>query len=133
MRSLGETFGDCLDNADTKGLKEYILSLMDSVADEEGHNTFHEPYEVDVSEYLGGELLVVETEADLREIKDYPKDSSLAEGPVTADICSFVSDKSYVALVQLTNNAGGPTYFIPHQLINNHLLATIDKAKRDAQ
>jgi len=85
-------------------IHEYLFSIMEGI-DVTGTFSF----------VLGGDPYLVETEADLAELKDMH--NSLLEGPVAFDICETIpGSNQIVACCYINNNAGGNTYFIPYHI-----------------
>jgi len=70
--------------------------------------------------YLGGNVYVVESFLDIKQIPTSIPNAGSADGWATLfeasdafDICEWVLDGKYVQLTQITNNSGGDTWLIP--------------------
>jgi hypothetical protein len=90
----------------------------------------HEPPidETQFMYYYGGDVYLIETEKDLKEISTPLWEESvtdrflnITETPAAFDSCSWLSTGDYVQIYLVTTNTGGPTYFIPKEIANNNL------------
>ncbi len=86
------------------------------------------PEEIDFMTYLGGNLYICETESDLMKItgidvdfgKQHGRWPNCTEAVLAWDDCRYLMNAAgsadYVLLFAATNNAGGPSWFIPRHL-----------------
>jgi hypothetical protein len=96
-----------------------------------GYGDYPSPEDASLSfsDYFGGDVYLVESEEDLKEIpvyfgnEDDPEKENLFFMPGGFDICEW-SDKSkkFVLLVLLCTNAGGPTWFVPEEFATDNVL-----------
>jgi len=93
---------------------EYIKGLDDN----------YEIHNHSFMDWYGGNIHVIETKEDLREITIYGKFSesnpdeweTLADVAGCFEICEFLPTGTYVNIYTTTSDAGGPTYFIPFEI-----------------
>jgi len=75
--------------------------------------------------YFGGLLYIVESKEDLNQIgSPYPLPDEATGHLATNSFCFDVAEKlgnCGILFCDITNDAGGPSYFIPTHLINNHV------------
>ena len=114
MKKLGDSIGAIYMNAPID-VYRYLKELCDKV----GVNT-------ELSREFGGEFMLVESADDLGQIGTLVESvlpdnlaelggwASILETPAVFDMCDFINEeKTYVAILLCTNNAGGTTYFVP--------------------
>ena len=75
-------------------------------------------------EYFGGDIFVVESLEDLKEISTgMPKSNtehfSLFEQPTAFDVAEWSKDNRYVHISLFTNNNGGSLYIIPKEIADS--------------
>jgi hypothetical protein len=98
-------------------LKEELYALMQlfSITDTE---TFEE--------YFGGNTYIVEKEDDLKDISTYltTEDDSrflnLHEIAASFDVAEYLPSMNWIHIFSVTNNAGGPAYYIPKEVFNKN-------------
>lgn len=77
---------------------------------------------------LGGAVHVIESNEDLKEIVSFGhgQDDNLASSALVFDYCNWVSE-NYIYIFLATNNAGGPTYWIPKVIAekSNNVLESV--------
>jgi hypothetical protein len=70
-------------------------------------------------EVFGGDIFLVEKQEDLLAIPIASMDESLMEASDVFDI--FKETESYFMILLITNNTGGPTFFVPKKFANEHV------------
>lgn len=75
--------------------------------------------------WYGGDVFVVETDEDLKEISTSIADSperwkSVDEVADSFDQARWLPDESYVVLFMAWNDSGGPSYFVPKEIAERH-------------
>ncbi len=93
------------------------------------------------ADYLGGDVYICETEADLRQIQGCDFEWAEAHGgwpnvtdmAMSWDSCCYLQEATgepqWVIFLLCWNNAGGPVYYVPKQLwamarVTEHIVAT---------
>jgi hypothetical protein len=62
----------------------------------------------------GDDVYVAECEQD---VKDFVKDST------EFDVCRFVDDSDWFVIIDINNNDGGPSLYIPRNLVDSFVLS----------
>jgi hypothetical protein len=106
----------------------YLEIMVDYLPYETVENIGKYPF----NEVFGGNVFVVESPEDLREIRTVNR-TSLAEAPAVFDICQWYFNFTFVEVFLATNNAGGNTYLIPDDIANNseNVLKSIGLTEED--
>jgi len=84
-------------------------------------------HDKDFMDWYGGDVHLIETEDDLKEIKttivskDNPNEwASILEKADSFDSCRILPHSLYVEVFNATTDAGGSSYFIPLKLANEY-------------
>lgn len=81
---------------------------------------------------FGNDIFVIEAEEELSKVQGLHRTDrekfyqELDKGPASFDICEKVGEGNYILCVLMTNNSGGPAYFIPKDLWTPNVLASVD-------
>jgi hypothetical protein len=74
---------------------------------------------------VGGPICLIETEEDLKQITVYDSDfddsKSLFESTGDFDVCELIAE-DMLLIVNITNNAGGSSYYVPKSCWNKQIL-----------
>ena len=101
--------------------------------------------DLETLEAFGGNFYLVESEADLKQIKvpgsRFNPDTraielymnSIAYTAVAGDACEYIGDnREFILFFLATNNAGGPTYFIPKEVyeLNPNVVRSVEETSK---
>jgi hypothetical protein len=141
MKDLGNSIGVVYTTAPLP-LYQYIKAMVDRCNQELPPE---EHVGKNLSNEFGGKFLLVEDIADLKKIYTSAESelpvaeqdpdcggwASIVEAPNSFDMCEWILDGGYVAVLLCSNNAGGTTFFVPEEIANNcpNLLASIDETR----
>jgi hypothetical protein len=127
MKILGNNL-DELSKCGIPFLYQRVLGYCKSFNDTESDVTYHIGDDFDLD--LGGPIMLVENEEDLRTIGTTKVDGdrylNLAEVADVFDVCEYIDKERYVYVLMCTHNGGGTTYIIPRAL--SDLYPTIEKS-----
>lgn len=112
-----------INNVDEIIFKE-VMSFMYRIVDT---REFDEIIDLEFIEWLGGNVYVVENREDLKAVEaptpnavvkenGVERIKSIVEMPSAFDVGGYLEDKSYIMLLPIYNNTGGPFYYIPRHV-----------------
>lgn len=116
LRQISESNTDQSIYNEIKFLMERIA--VDGVELVEGEDITHLAMDIDFMEALGGNVFVLETEEDLKQIS--VNDTNLFEAATLFDIAHLLQDLKHMVLVTMTSDTGGATYFVPDSIFSYH-------------
>jgi hypothetical protein len=125
-----------------KELKEAPKEIQDFYMEMEAHEPPID--ETQFMYYYGGDVYLLEVEEDFLQL-DTPEYSepvvdggeyrwlNITETPAAFDSCNWISTGGYVEIFTATCNTGGPTYFIPKELVDKcpNVLKSIELSNPD--
>lgn len=123
MKTLGNNL-DELRESGFKAVYNKVQTYCDEFNDSEPDPRYHIGRDFNID--LGGPILLIETEEDLKQIittKHSPDSSrylNILETPDCFDICEYMDNGSLVYILLCTHNGGGTTYVVNRTFADNY-------------
>lgn len=114
------------------GVAQVILEEFSALVNNLALELDEPPDSISFDVELGGRLFVVEDEEDLEQIETFVEDpetkgwKNITQVGDAFDDAYLTMDDSHVVIYKVTNNAGGPTFFIPKEVADK--CANIEKS-----
>lgn len=114
-------------------IQDHYSSIMDDIYSETGDNMAHEEFQYS----LGGDVFFIESVDDLKQIQTNHTNPetgeyfSILDVSDSYDYCEW-HDEDYVNIFYVTNNAGGPSFWIPRDIVEQvpNITESIEKTKQ---
>lgn len=127
MKILGENLFQTMLTKLPEAIDSYIKSVCETsgYVKEDDIKSFIEPYE----DYFGGHFILVESLDDLKEIPVINSDTLSSDRPTLFDSAGrfdyVEAIEGFMAILAISNNSGGNTYFIPEEFWTQNVLNSL--------